>query len=109
MSYTKAEDEAMIIAFGARGKKRLNKVFDVIGFVYPDCCFLAWKQGGKRKIATSTSSGAPKLKRAKVLTHRPKLHSLEKTDVVPTTEKVKFIESAEAVPLAMEIVPAMTV
>ena len=40
-AYTKAEDEAMIIAFGARGKKRLNKVFDVIGFVYPDCCFLA--------------------------------------------------------------------
>jgi hypothetical protein len=40
-AYTKAEDEAMIIAFGAQGKKRLNKVFDVIGFVYPDCCFLA--------------------------------------------------------------------
>jgi hypothetical protein len=35
-AYTKADDEAMIIAFGARGKKSLNRVFDVIGFVYPD-------------------------------------------------------------------------
>jgi hypothetical protein len=63
-SYTKAKDEAMIVAFGARGKRRLNRVFDVIGFQ---------KQGGKRKIATSTSSGVPKPKRAKVLTRRSKL------------------------------------
>jgi hypothetical protein len=92
-AYTKAEDEAMTVAFGARGKRRLNRVFDVIGFVYPDYCFPARKQGGKRKIATSTSSGAPKPKRAKVLTRRPKLQSLEKTNVVPTIEEVKFIES----------------
>jgi hypothetical protein len=26
----------MTVAFGARGKKRLNRVFNVIGFVYPD-------------------------------------------------------------------------
>jgi hypothetical protein len=57
-TYTKAEDEAMTIAFGARGKKRLKRVFDVIEFVYPDYCFPIRKQGGKRKIATSTSSGA---------------------------------------------------
>jgi hypothetical protein len=31
--YTKAKDEAMYTAFGARGKQRLNRVFDVIGFV----------------------------------------------------------------------------
>jgi hypothetical protein len=35
-AYTKAEGEAMNIAIGARGKKSLNRVFDVIGFVYPD-------------------------------------------------------------------------
>jgi hypothetical protein len=29
----------MITAFGARGKKRLNRVFDVIWFVYPDYCY----------------------------------------------------------------------
>jgi hypothetical protein len=37
--YSKAEDEAMMIAFGARGKKILSRVFDVIGFVYPDYCY----------------------------------------------------------------------
>jgi hypothetical protein len=39
----KAEDEVMNTAFGARGKRRLNRVFDVIEFVYPDYCFLARK------------------------------------------------------------------
>jgi hypothetical protein len=35
-AYTKANDEAMNTAFGARGKRRLNRVFDVIGFIHPD-------------------------------------------------------------------------
>jgi hypothetical protein len=35
-AYTRAEDDAMTLAFGGRDKKRLNRVFDVIGFVYPD-------------------------------------------------------------------------
>jgi hypothetical protein len=35
-AYTRAEDDAMTLAFRARGKKRLNRVFDVIGFIYPD-------------------------------------------------------------------------
>jgi hypothetical protein len=26
----------LFAAFGGRGKKRLNRVFDAIGFVYPD-------------------------------------------------------------------------
>jgi hypothetical protein len=32
-AYTKVEDEAMTIAFGACEKRRLNRVFDVIGFL----------------------------------------------------------------------------
>jgi hypothetical protein len=35
-AYTRAKNDAMTLAFGGRGKKRLNRVFDVIGFVYPD-------------------------------------------------------------------------
>jgi hypothetical protein len=31
-AYSKAEDESMETTFGARGKRRLNRVFDVIGF-----------------------------------------------------------------------------
>jgi hypothetical protein len=58
--YTKAEDEAMNTAFGARGKRRLNRVFDVIGFVYPDYTFPAQKRGVKRKTAVATTSTALK-------------------------------------------------
>jgi hypothetical protein len=45
-AYTRAEDDAMIVAFGGRGKKRLNRVFDVIGFVYPDC----WGSASSPKV-----------------------------------------------------------
>jgi hypothetical protein len=38
-AYSRIEDEATTVTFGARGKRRLNRVFDVIGFVYPDYCF----------------------------------------------------------------------
>jgi hypothetical protein len=75
-AYTKAEDEAMNIAFGARGKKRLNRVFDVIGFVYPDYCFPAQKQGTKRRIASTTPSAASKPNRMKVVTHWPKSYPI---------------------------------
>jgi hypothetical protein len=70
----------------AEKKKRLNRVFDAIGFVYPDYCYPP--RGQKRKGATSgkvTASAAPseptpKSKKLKVLTHRP--HYIEPT-VVP--------------------------
>jgi hypothetical protein len=100
-AYSRAEDEAMTIAFGARGKRRLNRFFDVIGFVYPDYCFPARRQGGKRKVATLTSTGAPKPKRAKVLTRRLK--------PIGTAEVPKLIESAEAAPSATKTAPAMSV
>jgi hypothetical protein len=35
-TYSKAEDNALSATFGGQGKKRLNMVFDAIGFVYPD-------------------------------------------------------------------------
>ena len=50
-AYTRAKDDAMTLAFGGRGKKRVNKVFDVIGFVYPDYCYPSQKQGKKLKAA----------------------------------------------------------
>ena len=53
-AYTRAEDDAMTVAFGGRGKKRLNMVFDVIGF------------------AASAISTTLKVKKVKVLTHRPR-------------------------------------
>jgi hypothetical protein len=76
--YSKAEDNTLSAAFGGRKKKRLNIVFDVIGFMYPDYHYLP--RGQKRKSATSgkdaasaaPSEPAPKRKKVKVLTHRPR-------------------------------------
>jgi hypothetical protein len=75
-AYSKSEDNALSAAFESRKKKRLNRVFDAIGFVYPDYRYPP--RGQKRKGATSgkaatsaaSSEPAPKRKKVKVLTHR---------------------------------------
>jgi hypothetical protein len=69
-SYTRAEDDTLSSTFGGRGKKRLNGVFDAIGFIYPDYCYPSRRQGKKRKTATSAITVVPKGKKIKVLTHR---------------------------------------
>jgi hypothetical protein len=55
-------------------KKRLNRVFDAIGFVYPDYRYPLRAQGKKRKIVASATPAepVPKGKKIKVLTHRPR-------------------------------------
>src|SRR5688572_32614154 len=76
--YSKAEDTALSAAFGGRKRKRLNRVFDAIGFVYPDYHYPV--RGEKRKntsLAKKTdpaapSKPAPTRRRLKVLTHRPR-------------------------------------
>jgi hypothetical protein len=58
----------------------LNKVFDAIGSVYPDYCYPLQGRGKKRKTAASAKTAtsaipdepAPKSKKLKVLTHRPR-------------------------------------
>jgi hypothetical protein len=71
-AYSKAEDNALYAAFGGRVKKRLNRVFDTIGFVYLDYCYPLRGQGKKKKTAASTTpvEPVPKGKKVKVLTHR---------------------------------------
>jgi hypothetical protein len=76
--YSRAEDNALSAAFESQKKKRLNRVFDAIGFMYPDYRYPT--RGQKRKIGTSRqydasadpSQSAPKRKKMKVLTHRPR-------------------------------------
>jgi hypothetical protein len=85
-AYSKAEDEAMTTAFGARGKKRLNRVFDVIGFVYLDYYYPTRKQGKKRKVATSATSSVSRSEKFKVLTRRPR--RIETADVPKLSEGV---------------------
>jgi hypothetical protein len=78
VAYSKSEDNALSAAFGSRRKKRPNRVFNAIGFVYPDYRYPPREQ--KRKGATSgkvaasaaPSEHAPKRKKLKVLTHRPR-------------------------------------
>jgi hypothetical protein len=73
-AYSKAEDNALSATFGGRGKKRLNKVFDAIGFIYLDYRYPLRGQEKKRKIAASVTptEPMPKSKKVKVLTHRPR-------------------------------------
>jgi hypothetical protein len=98
-AYSKAEDNALSAAFGGRGKKRLNRVFDAIGFVYPDYRYPLRGQGKKRKAATlDTLVGpVPKGKKLKVLTHRPRY--IEPA-VIP-----EFGEGASSAAETKEIVP----
>jgi hypothetical protein len=71
-TYSKAEDDALSAAFGGQGKKRLNRIFEAIGFVYPDYHYPLRRQGKKRKIVASATTAVPKGKKIKVLTHRPR-------------------------------------
>jgi hypothetical protein len=103
-AYSKAEDEAMTTAFGARGKKRLNRVFDVIGFVYPDYCYPSQKQGKKRKAATSATSSASRSKKFKVLTRRPR--RIETTDVPKLIEgSAPIVEPSRSVSVEARTIP----
>jgi hypothetical protein len=79
-AYTRAKDDALSSAFGGRGKKRLNRVFDAIDFIYPDYCYPLRRQGKKRKAIASATTTVPKGKKIKVLTH---LTWYIETDVVP--------------------------
>jgi hypothetical protein len=95
----------MITAFGARGKKRLNRMFDVIGFVYQDYCYPLRKQGKKRKIATLATSSAPRSKKVKVLTHRPK--RIEMAEVPKLIEgSASISEPSHSVPIEANTGPA---
>jgi hypothetical protein len=102
--YSKAEDTTLSVAFGGRKKKRLNRVFDAIGFVYPDYRYPA--RGQKRKDTASTkevasaapSEPAPKRKKMKVLTHRP--HYIEPATVPEYVgETSSAAEAKESFPL----------
>jgi hypothetical protein len=72
-AHPKTEGNALSAAFGGRNKKRLNRVFDAIGFVYLDYCYPLRGQGtASGKVAASAITAEPKGKKMKVLTHRPR-------------------------------------
>jgi hypothetical protein len=104
--------------FRGQNKKRLNRVFDAIGFVYPDYCYPLRGRGLKRKItalgkiAASAITAEPKGKKMKVLTHRPRYIELA---VIPefckgTSLAAKAKESVSIMLSIVEpsVVPKMT-
>jgi hypothetical protein len=115
--YSKAEDTALSAAFGGRKKKRLNRVFDAIGFVYPDYHYPVL--GHKRKntspakevASDAPSEPAPQRKKLKVLTHRaryiepatvpefigevPSATEIKGSSPVPKVEEKTKVPSAE--------------
>jgi hypothetical protein len=121
--YLKAEDTALSVTFGCRKKKRLNRVFDAIGFVYPNYRYQL--RGQKRKgvapmkdvASAAPSESALKRKKMKVLTHRsryietatvPKFGGetssankakettlMQKTEGLATTPKVPLVKLGE--------------
>jgi hypothetical protein len=101
--YSKAEDTALSVAFGGQKKKRLNRVFDAIGFVYPNYRYPT--RGQKRKDTASTkeaasaarSEPAPKRRKIKVLTHRPRY-------IEPATVP-EFVGESSSAPEAKEVTP----
>jgi hypothetical protein len=102
-AYSKSEDNALSAAFGSRKKKRFNRVFDAIGFVYPNYRYPP--RGQKRNGATSgkvvasaaPSEPAPKSKKLKVLTHRP--HYIEPAVVPEFGGKTSSaVDSKEPIP-----------
>jgi hypothetical protein len=102
-AYSKDEDNTLSAAFGGQNKKRLNMVFDAIGFVYPDYCYPLRGQGVKRKfsasgkVAASAITAEPKGKKMKVLSHRPRYIE---TTVIPEFGKgtCSAAEAKETVP-----------
>jgi hypothetical protein len=105
-AYSKAEDNALSASFGGRGKKRLNRVFDAIGFIYPDYRYPLRGQQKKRKIAALVTLVDPVLKgkKMKILTHWPRYIELA---VVPdfgagSSSAAKAIQTASTVQGAEE-------
>jgi hypothetical protein len=103
-AYSRAKDDAMTTAFRGRGKKRLNRVFHVIGFVYPDYSYPLRKQEKKRRAAASTISTTPKTKKVKVLTHRPKC--IETAGEPRPAEGSSVFESSYPAPAEAKTEPA---
>jgi hypothetical protein len=117
-AYSKAEDNALSAAFGSRGKKRLNRVFDAIAFVYPNYRY-PLRGKGKRKTVASATTVVPKSKKLKVLTHPPQYIELAKvpelgegpSSTAETRKTISIVQSVEeptVVPKVPTVGPAET-
>jgi hypothetical protein len=75
----------------------MNRVFDAIGFIYPDYRYPLRRQGKKRKTAAPATTTMPKGKKMKVLTHRPRY--------IETTVVPEFGEVTSSIAEAKQVAP----
>jgi hypothetical protein len=112
-NYTKKEDQLMIVAFGSRPKRRLNRVMDALNFEYPDYERLnKGAEGQKRKRVVSVvgrqatrmvKEDEESLKKRK-LSPGPKAVALKKRKVVAPKQKATDIEEeTPATPSATDV------
>jgi hypothetical protein len=118
-AYSKTKDNALSAAFGGWGKKRMNRVFDAISFIYPDYRYPLRGQQKKRKIVASViqAEPTPKSKKVKVLTHWPRYiepavvpefgagssSAVEATETAPIAQSTEEATVMSKVPIAEPI------
>jgi hypothetical protein len=105
-NYSKKEDQSMIAAFGTRPKRRLNRVFDALGFEYPDYERLDKDaEGQKRKrVASALNKDDEDQLKKKKLKPEPKTDASKKRKA--TSPKQKAIDEEEetaATPSATDV------
>ena len=111
--YTRKEDQLMIVAFGTRPKRRLNRVMDALNFEYPDYERLnKGAEGQKRKRIVSVLSRQAAImvkKDEKILKKRkstpePKVAALKKRkDATPEPKVTEVEEETPSTPPAAEV------
>jgi hypothetical protein len=94
-NYSKKEDQLMIVAFGTRPKRRLNRVMDALGFEYPDYERLdKGAKGQKRKrVADVLNKDDEEQLKKKKLKPEPKTDASKKRKA--TAPKQKAIDEEE--------------
>jgi hypothetical protein len=113
-NYSKKEDQLMTAAFGARPKRRLNRVFDALGFEYPDYERLnKGAEGHKRKrVAETLTKDEEQLaaekkipKKRKISTPKRKISEEEGTPTPPSTSDVEEILKVMTEPMPTKLSP----
>jgi hypothetical protein len=113
-NYSKKEDQLMTAAFGTRPKRRLNRVFDALGFEYPDYeQLIKGAEGHKRKrvaeILTKDEeqpAAEKKIpKKRKISTPKRKISEEERIPTPPSTSNIEEILKVMTEPMPTKLSP----
>jgi hypothetical protein len=105
-NYSKTEDQLMTAAFGTRPKRRLNRVFDALGFKYPDYERLDKDAEGqkRKKVASALNKDDEEQLKKKKLKPEPKIDvSKKRKALTPKQKAIDEEEGTPATPSATEV------